>query len=1380
MGFDFMIIDRIRQSNRKGGGELAEPIFRVVNTKDLMVKGGKFYALWNEKDGLWTTDFVKAISLIDEEIRKKADELGVAPALLQWTSNGMLDRFLKFCEKQMPDNFVPLNQKIIFLDTKTKKSDYASFKLPYALCDGPTDAWDELMDVLYSTDREKIEWGIGAIVSGAFKKLHKFYALEGSPMSGKSTVLNILMDMFDGYTATFSAKALATATDQYALSSFSNFPLLAFDHDADLSRVESNGRINALVAHEPLAVNEKFKGIYSSRFYTVLFLATNEPVQMNNAKTGLGRRLIVARPTNELIPNDPPEYRYDKLMEQVKFEYSAIAKKCMDFYISNPKLFVNYRDVESFVSTNIFYDFFDSKQLDYVKRDDYIPLADLWADFKVYKEESGIDWNITKLTFRREAQEYFKEFKARARVDDRYLRQVFHGFKVEMFSEKIGAFTSRNEINDNKETASDWLDLEEWTEFGSNKFNDICKDCPAQLAFVTEDGNEIPFMKWDKCNSVLADGLDVTKTHFVKVPIEHIVIDFDIRGADGEKSLDANLKAASKFPKTYAEVSKSGKGLHLHYIWKGGDPTKLSRVYDDNIEIKVFTGGSSLRRKLTKCNNLDISELSSGLPLKEENDVISDVVLKNERHLRAVVLKGLRKEVWPNTAPSVDLIVKAFDDAYTSGLDYDLSDMRSDIIAFAGSSSHQAMRCLKAVKDIHWKGKKQEEELTSGILMHEPDEVVGLGSDGKIEFRTADGFDLDKLKEREKGFIFFDVEVFPNLFVVVWKKRGSENKCVTWINPTPEQIRELCRNDLIGFNNRRYDNHILWGRMQGLSERGLYDLSQRIIGAEKGSKNSPMYHEAYKLAFTDIYDFASAVNKKSLKKFEVEMGINHVELGLPWDEPVDESLWQKVADYCCNDVISTEAVFDYIYSDYMARVILADIAGGNIYDTTNSLSGKLMFGLNRNPQGKFNYRNLADPVTYLSQDVSEFFKEHVPMMVEKPFVRDGKESILPFYEGYEYKLGVSTYRDVEVGEGGYVDSIPGIWWNVALLDATSLHPSTMIAECLFGPEYTTILHELLMARVYIKHKEYDKLSCVLGGRLARYVELIKTGVVRGKDLSNALKTVINSIYGLTSAKFPNLFKDPRNIDNIVAKRGALTMVDLKKAIEEQGYKVVHVKTDSVKIANADPKIVKFVQDFGKKYGYNFEFEAVYERMALVNKAIYICRFASPEFCEKNYGFVPEENADDGLKWAATGAQFAEPYVFKTLFSHEKIEFKDFIQTKSVQTRMEIDCNEGLGEGEHNYRFVGKEGAFVPVVDGVGGGELFRVGMKAVKGVDGDVENALSYDSVNGTKGFKWLESDVAASSGGIDIIDKRYYTQLVDSAVSTISEFGDFEEFVRC
>ena len=51
---------------------------------------------------------------------------------------------------------------------------------------------------------------------------------------------------------------------------------------------------------------------------------------------------------------------------------------------------------------------------------------------------------------------------------------------------------------------------------------------------------------------------------------------------------------AVSYTHLYAEVSKGGAGLHLHYIYKG-DVSKLSRIYDKDIEIKVFTGNSSLR-----------------------------------------------------------------------------------------------------------------------------------------------------------------------------------------------------------------------------------------------------------------------------------------------------------------------------------------------------------------------------------------------------------------------------------------------------------------------------------------------------------------------------------------------------------------------------------------------------------------------------------------------------------------------------------------------------------------------------------------------------------------------------------------------------------------
>ena len=183
--------------------------------------------------------------------------------------------------------------------------------------------------------------------------------------------------------------------------------------------------------------------------------------------------------------------------------------------------------------------------------------------------------------------------------------------------------------------------------------------------------------------------------HYVKVPENHIVIDFDIKDKDGNKSFDKNVEEASKWPATYAELSKSGGGIHLHYIYSG-DVTKLSRIYDDNIEIKVFTGKQSLRRRLTKCNNLPIATINSGLPLKGEK-MVNKEVIKSEKGIRTLIKRNLEKEYHPGTKPSIDFIYKILEDSYNEGLNYDVSDMKNAVLAFAANSTNQADYCIKLV-----------------------------------------------------------------------------------------------------------------------------------------------------------------------------------------------------------------------------------------------------------------------------------------------------------------------------------------------------------------------------------------------------------------------------------------------------------------------------------------------------------------------------------------------------------------------------------------------------------------------------------------------------------------------------------------------------------
>lgn len=1284
---DFM---RIATRSTKRGTIEVYPKFRIIKSNDLMIRGGDFYAIWVEDRGLWSTDEYDVVHLIDRELDKYAEENrerfdgNVKVLHMEDAESGVIDSWHRYCQRQMPQSFVMLDEKLVFSNMEPNKKDYASKRLNYPLEPGDTPAWDKLLSTLYSPEeRHKLEWAIGSIVSGESKKLQKFMVLYGAAGTGKSTVLNIIQKLFDGYYSVFDAKALGSSSNAFALEAFKNNPLVAIQHDGDLSKIEDNTRLNSLVSHEEMTVNEKFKATYTNDFKCFLFMGTNKPVKITDAKSGLIRRLIDVSPSgNKLGPKE-----YKTAVKQVDFELGAIAHHCQEVFLADPGYYDDYIPITMLGASNDFYNFIlDVYHI--FKAEDGTTLKAAWEMYKTYCDEAKVGYPFSQRIFKEELKNYFRDYKERFSLEDgSRVRSYYTGFRTEKFEDRT---------YDNKEEPAVHQIIFDQTE---SIFDQVCSDCIAQYA----SKKETPSNYWDNVTSRLSE-LDTSKLHYVKVPENHIVIDFDIPDKEGNKCFERNLEEASKWPATYAELSKSGSGIHLHYIYTG-DPTKLSRVFDDHIEVKVFTGKSSLRRKLTKCNNLPIATISSGLPLKGEGKLVNFEAIKSEKGLRTLIKRNLNKEIWPATKPSVDFIYKILEDSYSRGLNYDVTDMRNAILAFAASSTHQADYCIKLVN--------------------------------KMQFKSAEPSAGDKNDQAKR--VFYDVEVFPNLFLVNWKIEGENKPVVRMINPTPTEIEDLMRFRLIGFNCRRYDNHILYARLMGYSNEQLFNLSQRIIG---GSKNA-FFGEAYNVSYTDVYDFSS--KKQSLKKFEIDLGIHHQELGLPWDQPVPEELWVKVAEYCDNDVIATEAVFLARMADFVARQILADIAGMTVNDTTNSLTTRIIFGNNRKPQDQFNYRDMgkvtpgASRVTVTADNVlfSEFGDEYTM------FDEEGR----PIFPGYIYENGKSTYRGEEVGEGGYVYAEPGIYWNVALLDVASMHPSSIVAENLFGDAYTKRFKEILDARIAIKHKDFDRARKMLGGALAKYL----TDESAAADLAQALKIAINSVYGLTAAAFENPFRDPRNKDNIVAKRGALFMINLKHEIQNRGFTVAHIKTDSIKIPDATPEIIQFVMDYGKQYGYTFEHEATYEKMCLVNDAVYIAKYKDGD-------------------WTATGTQFQVPYVFKTLFSKEPIEFKDMCETKSVSSALYLDMNENLGPDEHSYRFVGKVGSFCPIKPGKNGGELLREAK--------DKEGNVKYSSATGAKGYRWLEAELVKVGEKQDDIDRSYYDRLVDEAVATIEKYGDLEAFI--
>lgn len=875
-----------------------------IKSFDLMIKNHNFYAIWDDAKSIWSTDEYDVYRLITEEVKKYAQEhypyaSNIYCKTFESFDSGILLKYNIFL-KNMMDNYHTLNTKIIFENTKLTKKDYASYKLSYNFEICNIDAYNELMDVLYdSEERRKLEWAIGSIIAGDSQHIQKFIVLYGEPGSGKSTFLNILYKLFEPYCAMFDAKMLVGTNNTFSTDVFRKNPLVAIQHDGDLSKIEDNTKLNSIISHEVMMVNEKYKNSYELKMICFLFMGTNQPVKITNIKSGLIRRLIDVRPSGNKLPVN----RYNQLMNLINYQLGGIAVHCYNIYKRLGKNYYNnYKSQHMILETNIFYNFVEEYYFN-LRDQNQTTLAQAYAWYIQYCSESNIKYLLSKYQFREELKSYFNKFLSMTTINNKQTRNVYREFKIEKFKQESLELDQVGVQKLNLESTNSNLD----------------KLYPMVLAQYANE-QEIPILKWEDVQTKLSD-LDTKQLHYVQLPLNHIVLDFDLKNEQGEKSKELNLIAAAKWPPTYAEFSKSGNGVHLHYIYNG-DVSQLSRIIDKDIEVKVFVGKSALRRKLTFCNNESVNLISSGLPIKEKK-MISLTQIKSEQGLRKLILRNLNKEIHASTKSSIDFIYKILEEAYADdSLIYNLNDMRNKILQFAMNSTNNSEYCVKIVNQMKFTSKQVSQSFDSNI---------------------------------EDKIVFFDVEVFPNLFIVVYKVIGEENKPVVMINPTPLDVENLIKFKLVGFNNRRYDNHILYGRFLGYSNEQLYELSQKIINDHGG-----LFGEAYNLSYTDIYDFSS--ERQSLKKWEIELGIHHKELEYKWDQIIPEDKWQEIANYCINDVIATERVFFAREADWIARQLLADLAEGSVNDTTNQLATKIIFGNEKHPD--LIYTNLATGEQY--------------------------------------------------------------------------------------------------------------------------------------------------------------------------------------------------------------------------------------------------------------------------------------------------------------------------------------------------------------------------------------------------------------------------------
>jgi hypothetical protein len=256
--------------------------------------------------------------------------------------------------------------------------------------------------------------------------------------------------------------------------------------------------------------------------------------------------------------------------------------------------------------------------------------------------------------------------------------------------------------------------------------------------------------------------------------------------------------------------------------------------------------------------------------------------------------------------------------------------------------------------------------------------------------------------------------------------------------------------------------------------------------------------------------------------------------------------------------------------------------------------------------------------------------------------------------------------------------------------------------------------------------------------------------------------------------------------------------------------------------------------YGKKWGYTFEIEDIYEKMCLVNDAVYIALRdrKDPSWIDECEKAKKDGKKDIPTRWTATGAQFQHPYVFKKLFSHEDISFRDLCETKTVTSSLYLDMNEKLSDVSGFEKDLEKlqkraktllkaEGysgtweewpewrkANPDAMDQSGGSiyaelddllkdeevlkELIAEGHNYIfigragsfcpvkPGCGGGIlcrEKDGKYYSATGCKGYRWREGESLMDADRMDMVDMGYFESLADGARKAIENYGPFEEF---
>ena len=369
---------------------------------------------------------------------------------------------------------------------------------------------------------------------------------------------------------------------------------------------------------------------------------------------------------------------------------------------------------------------------------------------------------------------------------------------------------------------------------------------------------------------------------------------------------------------------------------------------------------------------------------------------------------------------------------------------------------------------------------------------------------------------QQEDYLFYDIEVFSHNAMVVFK--DIDKKLIKVFHNNFTKLAEFIEGKtLVGFNNYFYDDKILTHMMDLKSVKQIKEINDQLIAGQTVAVRKPRFKSL------DVFQQIDP-SYPSLKKIEGNMGRMILESSVPFsiNRPLEPDEFNQVLDYCIYDTDTTIDIFKNRMNSYFKpKFSMIEMLGREdaIKWNTTTISANLLL---KKPLPKWsNIRIDEDMMQLVPYDVRELWYEKGNAYIGA--TTKGSVTIQEFDNDIQFAFGGlhGAHKTIKRAK------------NVKLLDVTSMYPSIILLLNVLGSASITYKN-ILDRRIEIKHVN--------------------------EILSDALKLILNSVYGNLNNKYSTLFNPKACLS--VCIYGQIALYDLCKKIAPF-VTILNINTDGV-------------------------------------------------------------------------------------------------------------------------------------------------------------------------------------------------------------------------